>query len=256
MPLGVSAAVHTFHSELRQAYEEVKRSELYAGYKDDEKLAICDCIKDLLNKKSWAAARNPKRVARGFAKFYADKTDVILDDLKGLSEFAQAELRIKMWKIADAALRDEVKDPARLRTALAGLGPMESTEGLSKEPNRKRAKLSDANDSAGARAEEEDARAARLAERGQNARTMKLKAARISPKNKPLMTDTFCHTAYSDKLWAGMDTVYASYLAIRKRITSKERTKNFQSFYQEFSAVVEQALDDRFWQPRKSPSLH
>jgi hypothetical protein len=39
-------------------------------------------------------------------------TDHTLDDLNGLSEFAQADLRIKVWNCAAAALRDELKDPA------------------------------------------------------------------------------------------------------------------------------------------------
>ena len=91
--MGLSAAVRTFHSELRQAYKDADASELYEGYDADRRLAICDCIKDLLGKKSWAAAQNSKRVAREFAKYYADNTKVTLDDLKGLSEFAQAEKR-------------------------------------------------------------------------------------------------------------------------------------------------------------------
>ena len=83
-----------------------------------------------------------------------------------MSEFAQAELRNKLWKVAEAALREEVKDPARLRTALECLGPMESTEGLSKEPERKGAKLPDPHESAGARAETAaEERQKRLAER-------------------------------------------------------------------------------------------
>ena len=148
----LSAAVRTFHSELRQAYKDADASELYEGYSAEARLAICDCIRDLLSKRSWAAAQNSKRVAREFAKYYADNTDVTLDDLKGLSEFAQAVNRNKLWKIAHDALRDDeqcyVKSPARLTTALACLGTMESTEGLSKEPIkpiRKRANLSDAN---------------------------------------------------------------------------------------------------------------
>jgi hypothetical protein len=95
-----------------EACDEVERSELYEGYDSDAKLDICECIRALLNQKNWALARKSKHVARQFAKFYADNTDHTLDDLNGLSEFAQADLRIKVWKGAAAALRDELKDPA------------------------------------------------------------------------------------------------------------------------------------------------
>ena len=61
------------------------------------------------------------------------------------------------------------------------------------------------------------------------------------------MTEAFCHTAISERLLAATETVYASYLSIRGRIA--KCTKNFQPFYNQLSAVMEQALGDELWRP-------
>jgi hypothetical protein len=248
MPLGVSAAVQTFRSELRQAYDEAHESDLYEWYDAVDKLDICECVRYLLPSKSWALAKKSKWVARQYVIMYATDTDLSLADINERSELAQANLRNKLWKGAADALRDELKDQGALDRARAALGPMESTAGLSNAPKRKRAKLSDSNVSAGARAETADERQKRLAERARNARTMMWKAAQISPPTQPLMTETFRNTAISERLMDAIEMVYASYLAIRVKITA--RTKNFQPFYNELLAVVEQALGAEYWRPK------
>ena len=226
MALAVSAAVQTFRSELRQGYVEADESDLYEYYDDVDKRDICECIRWLLPPKSWALAKRSTWVARQYVIMYATDTDLSLADLNGRSELAQANLRIKLWKGAVEALQDELKDKGALDRALAALGPMESTAGLSNAPKRKRAMLSDSNVSAGARAETADERQKRLAERARNARTMMRKAALISPPTQPLITETFRNTAISERLMDAMEMVYACYLAIRVKITA--RTKNFQ----------------------------
>ena len=187
------AAVQTFRSELRKGFEAAEESDLYEWYDADDKLDICECIREFLPPKSWALAKKSKWVARQYVEMYARDTDLSLDDLNGRSELAQANLRIRLWKGAVRALQGELKDQGALNTgrALAALGPMESTAGLSDAPKRKRAKLSDPNESAGARAETADERQKRLAERARNARTMMRKAALISPPTQPLITETF-----------------------------------------------------------------
>jgi hypothetical protein len=77
---------------------------------------------------------------------------------------------------------------------------------------------------------------------------MTRKVEEISPANQPLMTDNFRNTAMSAKLRAGMERVYAAYLEIRQLIA--KRTTKFEPYYKQFLAVVEQALDKEYWQPR------
>ena len=77
---------------------------------------------------------------------------------------------------------------------------------------------------------------------------MTRKVEEISPANQPLMTDNFRNTAMSAKLRAGMERVYAAYLEIRQLIA--KRTTKFEAYYKQFLALVEQELDEEYWQPR------
>ena len=80
MRASLSAAVQTLRSELRKGFEAAEESDLYEWYDADDKLDICECIREFLPPKSWALAQKSKWVALQYVIMYAARdTDLSLD---------------------------------------------------------------------------------------------------------------------------------------------------------------------------------